>query len=284
MLNSFNFRIRTLTREPIPDYENVICDFSNDRIPQVALESVDTVFHIAGLTHDTKHSAKMNYLYQKINVDVTTNLAELAVKSGVKRFVFVSSVKACISPKECCEGGGFHCQSEGIYGKTKREAELKLLEIGKKSGMFISIVRPTLIYGPGMKGNLEMMFSGIKNGWFPPLPETGNRRSMIHVDDLVQALLLVSKTDRANGEIYIATDGKHYSSREIYESMCHVLEKSVPRWSVNKLLLDILAFSSPSARSKIRKLFSDDHFSSEKLQSLGFKPHFSLRGMNETSF
>ena len=100
-------------------------------------------------------------------------------------------------------------EPEGIYGKTKREAELKLLEIGRQSDMQVMIVRPSLVSGPGVKGNLALMQRGIEQGWFPPLPETGNRRSMIHVVDLVEALLLVAKDRRANGGIFTATDGCH---------------------------------------------------------------------------
>lgn len=68
-------------------------------------------------------------------------------------------------------------EPERIYGSTERKAELKLLEVGRQSGMQFSIVRPSLVYGPGVKCNLRMMLSGIDKGWFPPLPETGNRRS-----------------------------------------------------------------------------------------------------------
>ena len=116
-------------------------------------------------------------------------------------------------------------EPEGIYGKSKREAEIKLLKIGKEYGMHVSIIRPSLVYGPNVKGNLQLMLSGIKKGWFPPLPEIGNKRSMIHVDDLVRAILLVATDERANGEIFIATDSMPYSSREIYNTMCDVLEK-----------------------------------------------------------
>jgi nucleoside-diphosphate-sugar epimerase len=100
--------------------------------------------------------------------------------------------------------------------------------------MHVSIVRPTLVYGPGVKGNLALMQLGIEKGWFPPLPEVGNRRSMIHVDDLVQVLLLAANDDRANGEIFIATDGVPHSSANIYEAICHVLGKAVPRWNRTK--------------------------------------------------
>ena len=147
--------------------------------------------------------------------------------------------------------------------------------------MQVSIVRHSLVFGPGIKGNLRMMISGIDKGWFPPLPETGNHRSMIHVDDLVRALILVANDERANGEIFIATDGQPYSSREIYEAMCHVLGKSVPQWNVPKFFFDIAALVHPRVRDKVNKLLGDDYYSSEKLQSLGFQPNFSLFKMRD---
>ena len=140
---------------------------------------------------------------------------------------------------------------DGIYGETKREAELRLLEITQQSNMHVAIVRPALVYGPKVKGNLQLMCSGIEKGWFPPLPETGNRRSMIHVDDLVQALLLVAENSRANREIFIATDGKPHSSREIYEAMCRIVGKEVPHWSVPKFLFDLVGLMSPRIRYKV---------------------------------
>jgi len=196
----------------------------------------------------------------------------------VQRFVFVSSVKA---------GGGTivgRCMTEedkgepqGIYGSTKREAELKLLEIGRQSCMHVSIVRPSLVYGPGVKGNLAKMRSGIEKGWFPPLPETGNHRSMIHVDDLVRALLLVAEDDRANGEIFIATDGVPHSSRKIYEAICQQVDKTVPRWSVPKFLFDGVASVSSRFRYKVEKLLGDECYSSTKLESLGFRAERTLK-------
>ena len=128
------------------------------------------------------------------------------------------------------------------------------------------------------------MLSGIKKGWFPPLPETDNRRSMIHVDDLVQAILLVADDDRANGEIFIATDGTPHSSREIYNAMCSVLDKSIPKWSVPKFLFDMASLISPSIKYKFNKLLGDEYYSSVKLEALGFKAKKTLKGMNETDF
>ena len=142
--------------------------------------------------------------------------------------------------------------------------------------MHVSIIRPSLVYGPGVKGNLAIMRSWVEKGWFPPLPETGNRRSMIHVDDLVRALLLVAVDDRANGEIFIATDGVPQSSRKIYEAICQQVDKSVPSWSVPKFLFDGVASVSPRFRYKVEKLLGDECYSSAKLESLGFKAERTL--------
>ena len=285
LISAVDGNVKILSRNQCSDYMTVVCDLKSEVIPDNALYGVGTVFHLAGFAHDLSDATKIQNIYQKVNVDATIRLANLAVKSNVKRFVFVSSVKAggsstfgmCASEKD--QGN-----PEGVYGKTKREAELKLLKIGKESGMHVSIIRPSLVYGPNVKGNLQLMLSGIKKGWFPPLPETSNKRSMIHVDDLVRAILLVADDDRANGEIFIATDGAPYSSREIYNAMCGVVGKSIPKWSVPKILFDTVSLVSPRIKYKINKLLGDECYSSVKLETLGFQAKKSLKDMNETDF
>jgi UDP-glucose 4-epimerase len=277
--------IKILSRIKHPVYDSVVCNLEKNSIPGNVLEGINTVFHLAGFAHDLGDAAKIQNIYQKVNVDATIRLANLAVKSNVKRFVFVSSVKAgggsafgmCASEKD-------QSDPDGIYGATKREAELKLLKIGKESGMHVSIIRPSLVYGPNVKGNLQLMLLGVKKNWFPPLPETGNKRSMIHVDDLVRAILLVAADDRANGEIFIATDGNPHSSREIYNSMRGVLDKSILKWSVPKFLFDMASLMSPRIKYKLNKLLGDECYSSAKLEALGFKAQKTLKDMNETDF
>ena len=285
LVGAVDANIRVLSRKKQSNYETVVCDLKSEVIPDNALDGVNTVFHLAGFAHDLSDATKIQNIYQKVNVDATIRLAKLAVKSNVNRFIFVSSVKAgggsnfgvCVSEKD--QG-----DPEGIYGKTKREAELKLLKIGKESDMHVSIIRPSLVYGPNVKGNLQLMLSGIKKGWFPPLPETGNKRSMIHVDDLVRAILLVADDDRANGEIFIATDGTPHSSRYIYNAMCSALDKSIPKWSVPKILFDMASLVNPRIKYKLNKLLGDECYSSAKLEALGFKAKKTLKDMNETSF
>jgi len=277
--------IRVLSREKRSDYDTIVCDLQSEVIPDHALNNVNTVFHLAGFAHDMRDANKISDLYYKVNVSATVQLANLAVKSGVKRFVFVSSVKAGGNPPlGTCANEKDQKNTEDVYGKTKREAELRLLEIGKESGMHVSIIRPSLVYGPNVKGNLKLMLSGVERGWFPPLPETGNRRSMIHVDDLVRAILLVAEDKRANGEIFIATDGTPHSSREIYSAICNIAGKPIPKWSVPKFLFNLIALTSPKIKYKVDKLLGDECYSSGKLEALGFKSQKTLKDMNETSF
>lgn len=269
--------IRLISRKAHSNYESVVCDLKDAHVPESAMLGVDTVFHLAGFAHDLRDANQVSQLYRTVNVDATVRLAELSVHYGVKRFIFVSSVKAggsaitgrCMTEEDQGE-------PEGIYGKTKREAEIKLLEISRQSSMHVSIVRPSLVYGPGVKGNLRMMLSGIEKGWFPPLPEVGNRRSLIHVDDLVRAILLTAADDRANGEIFIATDGVPHYSREIYVAMCNILEKSIPRWSIPKFLFESVFLLSPRFRYKVEKLFGDECYSSKKLEALGYRAERGL--------
>ena len=276
--------IRLISRRNQPGYETIVCNLQSEAIPNDALNGIDTVFHLAGYAHDLDDAASQE-LYQRINVDATIRLAEIAVKSNVKRFIFLSSVKAGGSPPlGICASEEDQSDPKGFYGKTKREAELKLLKIGKEFGLHVSIIRSSLVYGPNVKGNLKEMLSGINKGWFPPLPDTRNKKSMIHVDDLVRAILFVASDNRTNGEIFIATDGIPHSSREIYNVVCTLLNKRIPKWSVPKILFDIASFVSPYLRYKLIKLLGDECYCSSKLALLGFRTKKILKDMNETSF
>ena len=128
LLNTIKCDVRLLARSEVNNYETVVCNLEKDRIPKHTLESVDTIFHLAGFAHDMQEPSKVKDLYRVINVEATVELARLAVESNVKRFIFISSVKAggkvfsgkCISESDQNE-------PEGIYGKSKREAELRVI-------------------------------------------------------------------------------------------------------------------------------------------------------------
>jgi UDP-glucose 4-epimerase len=283
-LDLFSYPLRLLSRKDNLNFETVICDLETDQIPKNALMDVDTVFHLAGYAHDLKSADKVIHLYEEINLNATIQLATLAAKSGVKKFVFLSSVKAGGVISKRCMSEKDQTYPKDHYGKTKRDAEIELLKIAENTEMNISIIRSSLIYGPGMKGNLFLMMKWINKGWFPPLPETNNCRSMVHVDDLVRSLIFVANNDKANNEIYIVTDGVPYSSRKIYETMCLIQGKKVPKLYIPELLFKLISFVNNENGHKIRKIFSDEYYSSKKINELGFQPKCSLKEMNETSF
>lgn len=282
-LASRKYSLCVLARKPNANYETVVCNLEDGLIPESALDSIDIVFHLAGYAHDLANTINKEYIYQNLNVSATTNLIEIAARKGVKKFIYISSVKAGgVILSSRCMSENDQGTPKDIYGSTKREAELKVLEFGKKFNMHVSIMRPALVYGLGMKGNLGVMLNGVQDGWFPPLPKTNNKRSMICVNDLVKAIILISEDSRANGGIYIATDDHQYSPREIYEVMCKVANKTTPKWSVPRLIFSLLARIGdvidfiPFNSYGYQKLFGSECYSMEKLKKLGFRPKYNL--------
>ncbi|NNJ91934.1 MAG: NAD-dependent epimerase/dehydratase family protein [Gammaproteobacteria bacterium] len=254
----------------------VECELGAGEIPEQAFNGVENVYHLAGNAHDISGEQAAE-IYQRVNVDATIELASKAAKHGVKSFVFVSSVKAGGLPlKGQCASEKDQSEPDGVYGQSKRQAELALLDLNEKTEMQVSIIRPALVYGPGAKGNLQMMLNAISKRLLPPLPDTGNRRSMIYIDDLIMAMKLIASHHAAKGEIFIATDGRQYSTREIYDAICLALGKKVPGWSIPKLLFDVLGLLSTKISYKTDKILGDECYSSEKLNSLGFKPEHTI--------
>ena len=285
LISALGGKVKILSRDKNPIYETVICNLEKNEIPKNCLDGIETIFHLAGIAHNTSENDKNIQNYKKVNEEATINLAKLAVKNSVKRFIFVSSTKAV---------GGLRCGKlinehfdrlpDSAYGYSKRLAEIGLLKIARKSDMHVSIIRPALVYGPEVKGNLKLMIDGIKQGWFPPLPKTGNRRSMIHVDDLVRAIIFLANEKHADGEIFIATDGKEYSSYEIYHTLCKTLDKDIPKWSVPEKLFDLVSIVSRDFADKTLKILGNENYSSLKLKSLGFQSKKSFKDINETDF
>jgi len=243
-------------------HKTFICDFIKDDIPEDAFNNIDTVYHLAGYTPELNRKISSN-LYNKVNVKTVLKIAQISLNRKVKNFIFLSSVKAK--------------NSLDIYGISKKQAEDGLLKLSKNSDMNIIVIRPALVYGGQVKGNLKLMIDGINKGWFPPLPETKNKKSMIHIDDLVSAILFLSNKSNLKHKIFIATDGNSYSSAEIYNTLCFVLGKVPPKWRIPKVFFSIISHIHPSIKFMVEKLFGNDFYSSENLQKLGFKPKKSLK-------
>ena len=173
-LSGINLHLILRKKNKLITCSQFISDLDHGILDNKAFLGVDTIFHLAGYAHDISSDQEINK-YKEINIDLTMKIANMAIENKVKNFVFISSVKAGGSSiSGACVNENDQSEPKGIYGKTKREAELKLLKIGKKYNMRVSIVRPSLVYGPGVKGNLKLMISTLKKGWLPPLPDTGN--------------------------------------------------------------------------------------------------------------
>jgi nucleoside-diphosphate-sugar epimerase len=197
-----------------------------------AMHEIDTVFHLAGVAHVMPPREDGDTLYEAINIHGSRAVVEAAIAAGVRHFVYFSSVKAMGDPGDECVDERWAVLPEDPYGLSKKEAERLLLAAGKRTGMHITVLRPALVYGPGVKGNLFRMLKTIDSGRFPPLPDAVNRRSMVHVEDVVQAALLAAEKPAAVGQTYIVTDGQDCSTRQMYEWICEALGRPVPAWTM----------------------------------------------------
>ena len=173
------------------------------------------------------------------------------------------------------------------YGQSKLAAEKLVLQGGYVPHPVA--IRPCLVYGPTPKGNLEKMIAAVRCGRFPPLPEVGNKRSMVHIDDVIAAALLAADHPAAQGQVFIAADDAPFSTRQLFEWMCEACGRRVPRWSVPLWVLRLLGrvgdligrirgrrfvFDSDA----LAKLTGSAWYSSAKLQrELGWKPRHTLR-------
>jgi len=251
-------------------------------------DGVDTVFHLAGYAHAEDGSSSLDESpHWRITVEGTQALLDHACTAGVKRLVFVSTVKAMGEGGDARLDETSPTDPEDHYGMAKREAERLVLAAGRRCGVHTAVLRLPIVYGRYNAGNLPRMIAAIERGRFPPLPDVHNRRSMVHVDDVVQALLLAAERENANGQTYIVTDDEVYSARRIYESICAALGRRPPVWRVPAWLLRAtgrvgnilraLHLPAPLTTEALRKLLGSAWYSCEKAKhQLGFRPRRKL--------
>lgn len=226
---------RGLVRNPEAMPETVHGDLLDPSSLATACAGIETVFHCAGYTHAFTSSDPD--VHWRVNYEGTRNLVEAAGRAGVNRLVFLSSVKAMAEPNDECVSEDWPGEPATPYGKAKRAAEDAVLEVGAKFGMHVVNLRLAMVYGRGGRGNLDRMARGLRAGWFPRLPESGNRRSLVHVDDVVEVMRLVAGRPEANGRSYIVADPQAYSGWEICDAICTALPTPTLRWSAPARLL-----------------------------------------------
>ena len=215
-------------------WENAIdCDLGTEPLSSKALIGIDGIFHCANIAHTT-----VNKEQAQTDIIATEKLLQAAEAAEVKRLVYFSSVKAVADCADRCIDESWSRPATHTYGRAKWQMEQCILN-GQLEAV---VVRPTLVYGVGVKGNLQRMIQAIDSGRFPPLPEFGNRRSMVGVNDVVKAALLAMEQTAANGQVYIVSDGIDYSTRALYEAICTAMGRPVPRWAVPYKLLQAAAW------------------------------------------
>ncbi len=181
------------------------------------LAGIDCVIHLAARTHVMRDAAADPLAaYRALNVGVTARLAEAAAAAGVRRFVFMSSIKV---NGEATHGQPFTTddapQPEDAYGISKREAEDALRAIARRTGLEVVVLRPPLVYGPGVKGNLLALMRAIDRGLPLPLGAIANRRSLVGIDNLISAIALAATHPAAAGHTYLVSDGEDLSTPQL---------------------------------------------------------------------
>ena len=226
----------TLVRAAVRSFEHVrtdieLCtwvglDSQTDCLPWLA--EVDTVIHLAARVHVMQETTVDPLTeFRRVNVEGTLNLAWQAAASGVRRFVFVSSVK--VNGESTPLGSPFKADDGpaplDAYGVSKMEAEQGLREIAADTGMEVVIIRPTLVYGPGVKANFRAMMRWLSLGVPLPLGAINNKRSLVALDNLVDLIVTCVDHPAAANQTFLVSDGEDLSTTQLLRRMGQAMGK-----------------------------------------------------------
>ncbi|MEO8119105.1 MAG: SDR family oxidoreductase [Rhodoferax sp.] len=182
----------------------------------------DVVVHLAARVHVMNDGATDPLAaFRQVNVQGTLNLARQAAAAGVKRFVFISSVKV---NGECTFPGQTFAESDvpapqDAYGLSKHEAEQGLRQLAADTGMELVIVRPPLVYGPGVKANFASLMRAVRRGWPLPFGAVHNRRSLVALDNLVDFLVTCVTHPQAANQTFLVSDGHDLSTPDLVRGL-----------------------------------------------------------------
>lgn len=256
-----------------------------DTVWRHALEGIDTVIHLAARVHVMDdRAADPLQIFRVVNRDGTERLAREAAAAGVKRLVFVSSIKVNgeESPTSYHAASPFNPQDP--YAVSKMEAELALRKIESETGLEVVVVRPPLVYGPGVKANFLRMMQIIQRGIPLPLASIKNRRSLLYVGNLVDALTVCATHPKAAGQTYLVSDGEAVATPELIRSVAAVM--GVPAHLLPFPASVMKVAGKLTGRSAaVSRLTGSLAIDSSKIKSeLGWKPPFTMEeGLKETA-
>jgi nucleoside-diphosphate-sugar epimerase len=225
------------------DEDIVVGDISSDTDWTAALINVQQVVHLAARVHvmtDINQDSLTEF--RRVNVDGTANLARQAAAVGVKRFVFLSSIKV---NGECTKiGQPFTADDvpfpQDSYGISKHEAEQILRQIADETGMEVVIIRSPLVYGPGVKANFDSMMRSLARGALLPLAAvTNNRRSLVALDNLVDLIVTCLRHPTAANQIFLVSDGEDLSTADLLRRTSVALGKPARLFYIPTALLKL---------------------------------------------
>lgn len=231
--------------QTLADVEVVtIGDIDGDTNWQKALRGINVVVHLAARVHVMNEQANDPLqAFRKVNVAGTLNLAKQAAQAGVKRFIFISSIK--VNGESTVLGKPFHADDAPMpidaYGISKHEAEKALRQLASETGMEVVIIRPPLVYGAGVKANFYSMMRWLDRGVPLPLGAIYNQRSLVALDNLVDLIITCIQHPAAANQTFLVSDGEDLSTSELLRRMAIALGKSVRLLSIPVWLLQFAA-------------------------------------------
>lgn len=256
----------------------------------VALEKIDCVIHCAAHPH-MMHEAKLDMLnaYRMVNVEGTRRLAEQSVEFGVKRLLYLSSIK--VNGERTAQelpsyANKFTVNSvaapEDSYGRSKWEAEQVLWEVAARTGLEVVVVRPPMVYGPGVKGNLLRLSHMVASGLPLPFGAINNKRSLIGLANLVDLLVCCIDHPGAVGQTLLVSDGEDLSTPQLIQLLAQGMGKSARLFPVPIVLLQTVG-ALLGKRNEIDRLVGSLQVdASQTSEIVNWRPPVSVEnGVNE---
>jgi nucleoside-diphosphate-sugar epimerase len=206
----------------------VVGDITSQTDWRAALEGVDAVVHLAARVHVMQEPSEDPLAeFRLVNVEGTENLARQAAQAGVKRLVFLSSIK--VNGEVTRPGHPFSSldspDPQDPYAVSKHEAEQALRQVEKETGLEVVIIRPPLVYGPGVKANFLRLIQAVQKGVFIPLGRVNNKRSLVALDNLVDLIITCLDHPAAAGQTFLVSDGEDLSTPELIRKIARAMGK-----------------------------------------------------------
>jgi len=283
--------VRTPERIP-PEWNGTVEIYNGDITKKESLAGIckgaKVVFHLAAKVHDFSETADGAHEHFAVNVEGTRNLLDECRDSGIKHFIYFSSVKAMTEESGSPLDETFEPVPATPYGKSKLAAEKLVTEYGRKYSFKTTSLRLPLVYGPGNKGNIYRMIMAVDKYRFLMIGDGKNRRSMAYVGNVVDAALSVGDKQKADAQVFIITDGIDYSVKDLYAAISRSLGKKMFPFFIPIKIAKLFAMFGdaigrligkplPFNSEMLGKLTGPLIFSSYKIQSeTGFKPRYSL--------